>query len=518
VRTHRPRQLPTGCSTLLAGALLCALTACSDGNDAPPSTTLGVPGSGDPAIVPVAVEGALPGAPVLVSTFFSLASVGYEQAEYIVSGTASAYVNTRELGSDGRWQVQPDTQADFRTRIVVNRPSDPADFNGSVVVEWLNVSAGFDAAPDWGMLHTELIRRGYAWVGVSVQKEGVDALIDGSAAAVLPGADPDRYTPSGLVHPGDDFAYDIYSQIAQALREPSSELLGTLQPQLFIAAGESQSADRLMTYINALAPRHALFEGYFVHSRLAGSAPLQGSFFGTVTIDTPEIVRVRDDLGVPVMMLQTETDLFVLGSWPSNQDDSAFFRLWEAAGTAHADLYTFLDNRVDTGDDPAVAAVREGAAPIPGIIECPVPVNAGPQHWVAKAAMAALNRWIVEGTPAPRADRLAVSGSPPALELDALGNVLGGVRSPYVDAPIAVLSGEGQPQVGFDPNARNFCFLSGTTALFDAATLGALYADNAAYLEAVEAAAAEAVAGGFLVPEDAALITTHAASADIFSP
>ena len=43
-------------------------------------------------------------------------------------------------------------------------------FNGTVVVEWLNVSGGVDAAPDWTFAHTELIREGYAWVGVSAQK------------------------------------------------------------------------------------------------------------------------------------------------------------------------------------------------------------------------------------------------------------------------------------------------------------------------------------------------------------
>lgn len=531
---------PVDLPSIRAPFLLCALclalllTGCSDGNDS--KVRLGVPGSGHPIIVavpPATLEAAPSGNPVLITTFFPLASVGYEQAEYFVSGTANAYVNSNELQPDGRWSVQRGSQAPYRTRIVVHRPSSPEDFNGTVIVEWLNVSAGFDAAPDWGMLHTELIRSGYAWVGVSAQREGVEALLDGSAAALLPGASPgDRY--DSLQHPGDAFSYDIYSQIARALRGPGFmadveisdtpgaglQILpfGFLEPQRFIAAGESQSAAHLLTYINALAPIHALFDGYFVHSRIAGSAPLQGGFFDDVVIDTPGVVRVRTDLGVPVMMLQTETDLFVLGSWPSNQPDSDFFRLWEAAGTAHADLYTFLDNRFDVGEDPSVAAVVEVSEPIPGIIECPVPVNAGPQHWVAKAAMAALNTWIADGTPAPMADRLAVGGAPPAFELDELGNVRGGIRTPYVDAPIAVLSGEGQPQVDFDPDNRNFCFLSGTTRLFDVPTLRSLYNDNAAYIEAVNAAADEAVAKGFLLPADAALIRSHAANSDIFAP
>ena len=224
--THRHPRNNTPAKTLpfaLVFTLVCALlAACSDGSDNF-RRSLGVPGSGDANIVAVpaaALEGPLPGSPVLVSTFFSLPGVGYEQAEYFVSGNANAYVNRNELQSNGRWQVQADEQAAYRTRIVVNRPSDPADFNGTVLVEWLNVSAGFDSAPDWGMLHTELIRSGYAWVGVSAQKVGVDSLIDGTAAATIPGTPiDDRY--ASLVHPGDAFSYDIYAQITQALREPA---------------------------------------------------------------------------------------------------------------------------------------------------------------------------------------------------------------------------------------------------------------------------------------------------------
>ncbi len=507
--------------------LATALFGCSDGNDNNNQvSTLGVPGAGNPNTVAVpaaAIEGPIAGNPTLVSTFFPLAPLGYEQAEYFVSGTANAYTNVNALDSDGNWQVEASEQADYKTRIVVIRPSDPADFNGTVMVEWLNVSAGFDSGPDWGMTHTELMRSGYAWVGVSAQKVGVDALIDGSAAAIIPGGvSGDRY--DSLNHPGDNYSYDIYSQVAQAIRAAGAIApLGNLDARRLIAAGESQSAGRLMTYVNALAPLHALYDGYFVHSRTGGSAPLQGTF-RKPTLATPAVVRVRQDLGTPVLMLQTETDLFVLGSYPSNQPDSARFRLWEIAGTAHADLYTFLDNRFDTGTNPNIAAVVEVLAPVPGIIECTLPVNAGPQHFVAKAAVHALNQWIIDATAPPVAERLTVAGSPTAFVYDALGNVKGGIRTPHVDTPIAVLEGEGQPQPDFSDideiNIGNidFCFLSGTTRLFDAATLGSLYADNAAYIDAVNTATDDAVDKGFLLPADANLIKTYAASSDIFAP
>jgi hypothetical protein len=519
-------QSARACTAFLL-SLCILLSACSNSsnnNIDEQLSTLGVPGAGNPNTVTVpaaTIEGPIAGTPVLVSTFFPLAPLGYQQEEFFVSGTANAYTNVNAFDSDGHWQVQARAQANYKTRLVVNRPSNPSDFNGTVVVEWLNVSAGFDSAPDWGMLHVELMRRGYAWVGVTVQQVGVDSLLDGSAAALVGTAAEGRY--DSLMHPGDSYAFDIYSQVAQAIRESDSVApLGNLTAKRLIAAGESQSAHYMMTYANAFAPLHALYDGYFIHSRVGSSAGLEGKFLeNSNTI--PAVVRVRPDLGTPVLMLQTESDLFVLGSYPSRQEDSANFRLWEVAGTAHADLYTFLDNRFDVGTNPNVAAVIENYAPVPGIIECSEPVNAGPQHFVANAAIHALNTWLVDGTTPPKADRLEVTGDPATFVLDGLGNVKGGIRTSYVDAPIAILSGEGQPPVEFNPDDEinvvntNFCFLSGTTHLFDAATLGSLYPDNASYIEAVNASSDEAVSRGFLMPEDADLIKAYAASSDIFA-
>ena len=510
-------------------ALSITLAACSDSNNNQPvASTLGVPGGGNASTVAVPaamIEGPIAGVPVLVGTFINLPSLGYTmETEFFVSGTASAYTNVNELASDGKWQVEASEQADYKTRIVVIRPEDTADFNGTVMVEWLNVSAGFDSPPDWLATHTELIRKGYAWVGVSAQEFGVRALKDGTAAEIIPGGvGDDRY--ASLDHPGDNYSYDIFSQIAQAIREPgATSPLGNLKAQRLIAAGESQSAGRLMTYVNALAPIHALFEGYFIHSRTFGSSPLQGTF-SEATIPTPEVVRVRDDLGVPSIMVQTETDLFILGSYPSNQDDNGNFRLWEIAGTAHADLYTFVDGRLDLGTDPAIAAVDEVLVPVPpDRIKCTIAVNDGPQHFVANAAVRALNAWIVDGTAPPVADRLEVAGEPAAFVKDELGNTKGGIRTPYVDAPIAVLEGEGQPQPDLSEleeislDTVDFCFLSGTTALFDAATLRSLYEDNADYIAALNASTDDAVSKGFLLPEDAQLIKDYAASTDIFAP
>lgn len=449
------------------------------------------------------------------TTRFSLADVGYQQAEYFLSGSAAGYMPIGTLGSDGAWNVAVASHADYKTRIVVYRPIDASKFNGTVVVEWLNVSGGLDAGPDWIMAHTELIRSGYAWVGVSAQEAGIDgnSSIDISVVKLpLRKIDPVRY--SSLHHPGDTYSYDIFSQAAQAVRHPQGiDPLGGLQVRKMIAAGESQSALRMVTYVNAIAPLSRLFDGFFIHSRPLGSAPLSES--PQFPAPAPDTVYIRSD-SAPVLTFQTESDLFLLKSYPDMQEDSATFRLWEVPGTAHADTYT-VAGAFDQGNDPSYAGITVTRNPVPVLITCGKPINSGPQHFVVNAAFAALQQWIATGVPPASAPRMSVAGSPPAYVTDAHGNVLGGIRTPSLDAPIATLSGSGQGG-GIDSIANSgesFCFLFGTTTMFDNATLKALYPTHASYVQAVNAATDSAVAAGHLLAPDADLIKQAAQASTI---
>lgn len=58
------------------------------------------------------------------------------------------------------------------------------------------------------------------------------------------------------------------------------------------------------------------------------------------------------DLHVPVMCVEAETDLIVLGYLPARQPDDDRLVTWEIAGTAHADVYTFGAGMIDTGAVP----------------------------------------------------------------------------------------------------------------------------------------------------------------------
>ena len=433
------------------------------------------------------------GVPNLLTTTFDLASVGYEQREYFLSGTATAFSNSNELLTDGRWQAEPGAQADYRTRILVYLPINGADYSGSVFVEWLNVTAGFETPPSWGSGHTELLRAGHAWVGVSAQLVG----IEGSDRALLPlhlkAVDPARY--GSLLHPGDSFSYDMFSQVAQALRQTGEfDVLRGLTPRRLIGMGESQSASRLATYVNAVHPLYNAYEGYMLHSRGDGSASL--SQLEGAEVPTPEVVRVRTDLNVPVISFSTETDVLELGAVAARQDDSKLFRLWEVPGAAHGDYYSFVSGREDTGtaSGPSFLVVTENTSVL-GFVNCDKPMNAGPMAWVFNAALSSLDNWVLNGAVPAKANRMVVSNDKTMFEKDDIGNVKGGIRTPYVDVPAAVLLGEAD-------SGDSFCFLFGTTQLLDAATMASLYVDKAGYVQAVSEATDQAVAKGFLLAAD----------------
>ena len=451
-----------------------------------------------------------PGEPfdVAIKSGRALSEDGYEAHEYFISGTAMSYRAVSDLPDSGMWEVEKAESADYKTRILVYRPIDPASFNGTVVVEWFNVTSGIEAAPDYRLMHTELLRRGYAWIGVSAQYlgvEGGEASHDLVLALMnLKTVDPQRY--GSLTHPGDSYSYDIFSQVANAIRNP-----GTIDPmagydvETILAVGESQSAFRLTTYINAIHPHVRLYDGFLVHSRGGSAAPLQGDEL--LGGDFSGKIKTRTDIDAPILILQTETDLFGLGYYGARQDDTDRIRLWEMAGTAHADYYITLSGAEDDGTDPAVANLVEETAPNP-LMTCDKPVNSGPQHFIAKAAIHQLNKWVRDGEAPPTVDRLEVDGDPAALVRDEYGNVRGGVRTPYVDVPIATLSGEGQ-------SGDTMCFLFGATELFDNATLATLYPDHATYVAGVESATDEAVQAGFLMYEDGELIKAAAKASDI---
>jgi hypothetical protein len=422
----------------------------------------------------------------------------YVENEYAGSGNATSYAADADLSNDGRWSFTPAGSAAYRTRVLVRRPKDPERFSGTVIVEWLNVSGGVDSDPEWATTHEEIIRRGDAWVGVSTQRIGVeggpvavrvDAPGAENAGKGLKNIDPARY--ASLEHPGDGYGFDIYTQVGRAVRSGAG--LSGLRPKQVVAAGQSQSAFAMVTYYNGVQPLTRAFDGFFVHSRGAVGLPLvepgQYADIASAFGGTPAIFRTDQD--TPVVDVQTESDITsVLNSYAARQPDSDHFRLWEVPGTAHADAHLIGS----TGSS----------------IDCGVPINNGPLHVVAKAALHALMTWIETGQAPAEAPRVEVTaGASPAITRDADGIAVGGIRTPPVDVPVATLSG--QP----GPNPSTICLLLGSTTPLPDARLRELYPSRADYQQRFEQGADAAVEAGFLLDEDRDALIDYAESSRI---
>jgi len=425
---------------------------------------------------------------------FLLHHEGWTETECLFGGDAIRYEAAGELGENGMWEAAEAGSAPYRTRMIVRRP-DAADFSGIVLVEWLNVSGGADTSPDWAYLAEEIKRAGHVWVGVSVQAAGVNGLdspffeLDLIDTRGLVAQDPERY--GDLEHPGDAYAFDIFTQAGIAVADGiPADVLGGLTPTHVIAIGESQSAIFLTTYVNAVHPLVQIYDGFLIHSRAGVPASLSGSLSGGLFAGA---VRMRTDLDEPVFLYATETDLTVLVYAAACQEDSATVHTWEVAGTAHADAYSLAIS----GGLPRDPSLGE-------LLGCPNPINDGPQHETLQAALHHLVAWVVDGTTPPTSPRIEMEGKH-VIVRDELGIAIGGIRTPPVDVPTRVLSGD--PSVG-----EGFCLLFGQTLPLDSSVLATLYESEAAYLDALQASADAAVAAGWLLPEDAETLVAEEAA------
>jgi hypothetical protein len=430
----------------------------------------------NPTVTGPIPENAPAGDPSHEYTFFTseiVDSFGYVEEEFFIEGTANVY-DTPPLATGSILS----SDHPYKTRIVVRRPVKPQRFNGTVILEWQNVTAGYDIDASWvGGSDEHFMREGYVWVGVSAQRVGVHQAFTG-----LRDWSPVRYGSLDVTDGGtildDGLSYDIFSQAGQAVMNPVGvDPLSGLQPERILASGASQSAGRLVIYYNSIQPLASLFDAFFL---LVGG--------GTV----------RTDLGVPVFKLQSETEaIFIALGFGSLQPDSDTHRTWQVAGTAHADG-TFLEGVVENADRDSIPT-----AP-PGLCDFPEGSEVRFYH-VGNAAHDHMVRWVNDGTPPPIAPLIDTIG--PFIARDELGLALGGIRIADLEIPIALNTGSN--------GGPSFCLLFGTNIPFDQETLDELYPNHGSYVDPVQSVVEGNLADGYIPQRDAQTTITDAAQSEI---
>lgn len=407
-----------------------------------------------------------------------LTAHGYIEQEYFIEGTANSYAQDPEdplanarVASSGH---------PYKTRLVVRRPQEE-NFNGVVVIEWMNVTGGVDKDIDWWQSGAHLVANGYAYVFVSAQQMGIDNIVTWS---------PERYAGLDASDDGrvsaDASSYDIFSAVARAVnREGGSaaagqvDILAGLKARQIIATGHSQSASRLASYLNGIHPLEPVFDGFIVHG---GGG------------------KIRDNQAVKIFKLMAETDMLRRAASPQPNSDN--FRQWEVAGSSHVDVPFEIEYAKVRAQQAGLAmdavTPRDSGCDLPAYSTVPFRdvMNAAFQHMV---------RWIDDGVAPPTAEpiRLIRSYPTPEFARDARGNVLGGIRLAEHAVPTA-------KNTGVNTGANRFCFLYGSHEDFDAATLNALYASKESYVESVRRVARENVEAGYILPEAAELTIEQA--------
>ena len=401
---------------------------------------------------------------------FDVTEHGYVVEEFFLEGSAHAYefeASTSQT-EDGQWSTQRrEDTAPFLTRMLVVRPASAKEFNGTVIVHWQNVTAGYEL----GSVTEGEYLRGYAWVGVSAQKIGIDGF-PGPDAAGLKQWDGDRY--ESLVHPGDAYSYDIFTQAGRAIGpdRPTSGIdpMGGLSVKRLVAAGASQSAGRLRTYINGVHPIESVFHGFIPYIDFGSTIPF-ASDFGERVRGSRRSTLIRADLDAPVIVVNSETE--TLAYIGARQPDSSTFRFWEVAGTSHVSV-TRGEERSD--------------------LESPNWLSFQP---VYIASIRHMHHWLKDGTEPPKMPRIAIDEK--SIERDEHGNALGGIRLPDFVVATSTHGGMGKRVEG----GSRFAFLYGSAEEFSDERLAELYPTQDAFLARYDDALKQSVEAGMVLAEDA---------------
>jgi Alpha/beta hydrolase domain len=403
----------------------------------------------------------------------------YEEIEYLLSGNARTFTGAitgpvMEASSGHRYQ----------TRVLVRYPADPSRFSGRVVVEPFNTSAGHDRDALWSHVGTLLQAQGDAWVGVTDRAAGAVALKE---------YDPVRYAK--IDFSSNDFAWDVLAQIGRLLKAGGEQSpLDRLALRHVYLGGYSQSGCDVATFAMAFsrttrtADGSAVYDGYFPAAHSASFTPVAT---GNSPLPIFEYVTAGPAEG-PVVQIESQSDVegfsaeigpdFVFtspGGASVRRDDSDLaddrYRLYEVAGAPH--------------HAPPDECDGESTFPFDAFV---------------RAALTGLFGWAEDATPPPLAPRITIAeiDAVSAADVDDHGNALGGVRSPFLDVPLACFEVHSTP--------GPMCKLAGRETVLPVSVLATRYGSVRNYLDEFSASLDTTIRAGFLLEADRAAITTAA--------
>ncbi|MGA8331727.1 MAG: alpha/beta hydrolase domain-containing protein [Mycobacterium sp.] len=406
-------------------------------------------------------------------------SPDYTEVEFLLAGTAKTYagpaVGPTTVTSSGHRYV---------TRVLARCPRQRQRFSGRVLIEPFNTTYGVDRDALWSHVAGLLQAQGDAWIGISVRASSADQLKQ---------RDPQRY--AGVDISSNELEWDMLRALGALVKQGGEHTpLHHLSVRHVYLGGYSQSGVDTATFAAAFGARirtadgRTVYDGFFPACHAASMTPLA---VGEAELPRFEYASMPA-IGIPVIEVQPQCDVegfsfeqFVNpGSASVRRDDSDTaadrFRLYEIAGAPHA-------------------------AKIAG---CDGNGSSYPMSAFVRAALRHLFLWAEQGLVPPRAPRIALQIDDTVAEasVDRFGNAIGGVPSPFLNAPIACYEVHSTP--------GPLCKLAGRETLLPYEVLAGRYGDLGTYLAEFTISLDDTIRAGFLLGGDrAALLGTQTTKA-----
>ncbi len=426
-----------------------------------------------------------------------LSKFGYVEEEFILSGNANVY----DWAADGTVTVKT-PNVPYANRILLRRPANPARFSGTVVVEVTNAARRYDWAMMWGYGRDYFLEHGDAWVGITTPgalnslkkfnptRYAALSMDNPTPAAACPGAG--KNGPSAIE---EGLRWDYYSQVAAALKsgQPGQPMAGLNVRRIFMT---TQAGD-ITTYINAIHDRSRLangnpvYDGYLVRNPPA-PARINQCAPGIAATDARRQIK---DIDVPVISVaaQGEVPDSMKVRKADSDDPKGRYRLYEIAGAAHIDAFAY--SGLPSFNEQNLLGLAQGTPDWPFNLKCDpqIPLSRQPLLMYAfHGAYRNLDEWVAKGVVPPKAARIETKDG--ALVMDEFGHALGGVRNPWVDAPLETV-------VTTSPGPGT-CRELGHTIPFEAARISGLYPSAKDRARKVDDSVDRAVSAGYFTQAD----------------
>jgi hypothetical protein len=380
-------------------------------------------------------------------------------------GLAAFNYETHEYFVSGTANGEP-----YTTRLVVRKPADNSKFSGLVLAEAMH---GSGAAHMFEFTSIYTMSSGHAAVEILT-----------TPPAQFVALNEARYRTLKL---NGAQTNEILAQVGSLVR--SGTLVGGPVRKM-VLGGTSMTAGVLVNYL----PAHMVYR----------TPKMERIYDGFLPMSNGAMIR---DVDVPMIHVPTMHE--VSGNITNKQDSDEAgkqYRLYEFSGMGH----------IDTRD-----SVRLKPNP------CVDPLSTFPVQAYMSVALDHLFKWVDKGTVPPRAARILLdrdqSNDGSMMALDQYGNPQGGIRTVYVDVPVAkytirpaalnpvVANAAPYIATGGQNAANLMCGLSTAQFAFAPAKLKELYKSKQAYVKAVETRLTALEKAGWSLPLYREMILSDAA-------